>query len=175
MLTLLAHIPVEQRAKKFANAVDRFVASYAEHSEGCWLWAKTVNNRGYGVITVHYKHVLAHRFSHELYIGPIPEGHEVDHLCKSRPCVNPEHLEAVTRQVNVARSDWPAAVHARQTSCKKGHPFDEANTRRLLDGSRKCRTCSRETDRAYYARKRRRTTDRDGALVDPEVYESELP
>lgn len=72
-------------------------------SAGCWEWQGAVMGGGYGAIKVEGRRVPAHRFAYELLVGPIGEGLEIDHLCRNRSCVNPEHLEPVTRSVNVKR------------------------------------------------------------------------
>lgn len=93
------------------------------------------------------KGIRAHRFSYEYYVGPIPEGFEIDHLCKVTRCVRPSHLEAVTPRVNTLRSSGPSALHAVKTHCPQGHPYDEVNTYCTPTGSRQCRECRRAHDR----------------------------
>ncbi len=89
--------------------------------------------------------MLAHRFSYELANGPIPEGLQIDHLCRNRGCVRPDHMEAVTPRVNYLRGDSVPAKNARKTECKRGHPFTFQNTlvveRPGFHPSRQCRTC----------------------------------
>lgn len=115
----------------------------------CWLWtgAKT-GSGGYGVIRLGDTLVRAHRFAYEAMVGPIPDGLVLDHLCRVRACVNPGHLEPVTTQENVLRGEGPAASRAKQTACKYGHPFDEANTRITKLGQRRCRVCHQDHKRA---------------------------
>jgi hypothetical protein len=86
-----------------------------------------------------------HRVAYELLVGPIPEGLELDHLCRNTRCVNPEHLEPVTGRENLMRavSSW-AAKNAAKTHCPQGHPYDEENTKVKRDGGRACRACGRE-------------------------------
>lgn len=121
---------------------------------GCWLWTGRTNGAGYGL----YFHgpkghlVLAHRRAFEALHGPIQD--ELDHLCKMRNCCNPAHLEDVTRRENVLRSNNMGARNARKTHCDRGHPFDEANTFRLGNGGRGCRTCRREYQRDSYRRRK---------------------
>jgi len=75
-------------------------------ASGCWLWSGARNRAGYGVIGINLASKLAHRISYEAFVGPVPEGLELDHLCKTKACVNPAHLEPVTRAENVKRG-WP--------------------------------------------------------------------
>jgi len=124
-----------------APAVTRFVRMFdaGEPSE-CWVW-RGAKVMGYGCLRVDGKVTLAHRFSYELFIGPIPAGLHIDHLCVNPPCVNPTHMEPVTAAENTRR----AAERARPaTHCKRGHPFDEANTHYRTDHrGRVCRACDR--------------------------------
>src|ERR1041384_578825 len=93
-----------------------------EVTPDCWLW-KGWTAKGYGMIKVAGRGVGAHRVSYELFVGPIPDGFEPDHLCKNTMCVRPDHLEPVTHQENVLRGSSPAATHAQQLTCVQGHPF----------------------------------------------------
>lgn len=70
---------------------------------GCWIWQRATSRSGYGNVCVDRTYFRAHRVYYERFKGPIPEGLEIDHLCRNRSCVNPEHLEAVTHRVNVHR------------------------------------------------------------------------
>jgi hypothetical protein len=123
---------------------------------GCWLWTASKTSWGYGQLSGSpetSKTLLAHRLSYEIHKGPIPAGLELDHLCRVRHCVNPDHLEAVTRKVNQLRGNTLAAAAAARTACIHGHPFDEANTYTTKQGKRMCRACRRERMRRYTAAK----------------------
>lgn len=110
---------------------------------GCWRWRSPLTAAGYGQIGVKWKKYYVHRLAYELAVGPIPEGYEIDHLCRVRACMNPEHLEAVTPYENNMRSDSLAARRARMTHCPRGHEFtpDNIYSRPDRKNSRMCRTC----------------------------------
>ena len=137
---------------------ERFWAK-VDKTETCWVWTAYRNPNGYGKFRLggHGKKVLAHRYAYELLVRPIPEGLTLDHLCRVRSCVNPSHLEPVTRGENVLRGEGLAAIHARQTHCAHGHAFDEANTYHepMYPRVRCCRTCHRLRESARYHRLRR--------------------
>lgn len=132
-------------------AEDRFWSRVDRRDNGCWLWTGSAPRPGYGRFWVDGGKVYAHRFAYELLVGPIPEGTEIDHLCRTPLCVNPDHLEAVPHRVNILRSTSPLAARAQQTHCVNGHPFDAANTYVSPNGTRKCRTCGRLRRRRYRA------------------------
>jgi hypothetical protein len=123
----------------------------------CWLWQGGLSPTGYGQIYVSARWVEfigasrvgphgVHRVSHWLGGGVIPEGYEIDHLCRRRHCVNPAHLEAVTPRTNTLRGTSAAALSAQQDHCIHGHPFDEQNS--YWNGiQRVCRECQRLTTR----------------------------
>jgi len=125
----------------------RFWAKVGPHDDpnACWLWLagthKTPGKR-YGVLRVAGKTVDAHVFSYVLQFGLVPEGLELDHLCRNTLCVNPGHLEPVLHRVNVLRGVGKAALEAKQTHCVHGHPFNEENTC-FSKGHRCCRVCAR--------------------------------
>lgn len=114
-------------------------------ANGCWLWTGMLSTSGYGQFG---KRIAAHRFAYEFAVGPIPNGLQLDHLCRVRNCVNPSHLEPVDPWENWRRGESPAAVNRRKTHCKRGHAFDEANTAWALNARGKayrwCRACNRE-------------------------------
>ena len=120
----------------------------------CWNYQGTIG-RGYGKIIIRSgkrkDNYLAHRVVYSALRGEIPEGLELDHLCRNRRCVNPWHLELVTGRVNTLRGDALSAINARKTHCIGGHAFTPENTR-IWGGQRICRTCRREALRRAYAR-----------------------
>lgn len=96
----------------------------------------------------------AHRVAYMLFRGAIPEGKQLDHLCRTRHCVNPDHLEAVTVKENLLRGESWSGVNHRKTHCKQGHEFSVENTAIRSGGGRTCRTCKREEARRIRDRRR---------------------
>ena len=114
---------------------------------GCWIWEGSTAN-GYGRIG----RDGAHRVAYRALAGEVPEGKELDHICRLRACVNPEHLEPVTRRDNLLRGSTIAARNAAATHCPRGHEYSEENTYYRPSGARKCRACQREKEAATRAR-----------------------
>lgn len=110
-----------------------------ERGEGCWEWVAGRTGRGYGAFWIDGKQYLAHRIAYELEVGPIPKGMTLDHLCRNRACVRPDHLEVVSRGENVLRGEGLTAVNARKTHCPRGHEYDL-----ISGGRRRCRTCAHD-------------------------------
>ena len=147
---------------------ERFMEK-VEKTETCWNWtAARMRIRGqlsYGAFTVRRGSVqLAHRFSYELHVGPIPEGLHIDHLCRNVTCVNPAHLEPVT----IAENNRRAPKKGKMTHCRNGHPFDVCG-RVDSRGRNRCRICvndwRRATARAYAPRRKElRETKKQRAL-----------
>jgi hypothetical protein len=116
----------------------------------CWVWRGSIRRDGYG--TVHQskpvrRMVSTHIYAYEVVNGPVPAGLQLDHLCRNPACCRPDHLEAVTPQVNVLRSNSLSAQRARQQFCKNGHEFTPENTRVSKRNQRTCRACDREEHR----------------------------
>lgn len=112
----------------------------------CWLWTGW-KAFGYGSFRHAERGYFAHRLAYELVVGPIPEGLELDHLCRVRACVNPDHLEPVSHRENVRRVPKNQVTH-----CPKGHEHTPQNT--TVPGRKKCRECNRERMRSLRARRR---------------------
>ena len=138
-----------------ADRDERFRARYEVADRGCWEWLGVLNAAGYGRFrTSDGRKVAAHRYSYELHVGLIPNDLTLDHLCRNRRCVNPAHLEIVTRGENTLRSDGVTARNAVATHCPNGHPYDTANTYHRPDGNRGCRICIRERGQRWQERQR---------------------
>ena len=121
--------------------------SKVNKSDDCWLWTAAVDEAGYGRFGVNRESTYAHRYSYELTKGSIPEGLQIDHLCRVRHCVKPDHLETVTQRENILRSPTGfAAVNARKTHCPRGHRYSILDNR----GWRECRVCRNEQARRRY-------------------------
>lgn len=114
----------------------------------CWAWQGAPGDKGYCYFWYKGKKRLAHRFSFELFVHAIPEDLTIDHLCRNRQCIRPDHLEPVTLETNILRGEGPAARNALTTTCWKGHPFDAENTYWYPNGDRGCRACMRAWQKA---------------------------
>jgi hypothetical protein len=123
-------------------------------SSPCWMWQRHIMATGYGQISIGKRRILSHRFSYEAFVGPIPNGLQVDHLCRVRACCNPSHLEPVTQRENLLRGQGIAARCARVTECPQGHRYDTANTRIRPRGGRECRPCDRARSKRWRERKK---------------------
>jgi hypothetical protein len=155
-----AKYTAEERVAVFWSRVDRDgpVPEYAPHLGPCWLWLGSTTHDGYGKVgwreAGQTHQPLAHVWAYRVWVGPIGDGLELDHLCRTRACVRPSHLEPVTKRVNCYRGESFAAENARKRHCINGHPFDEANTSLSEAGVRRCLMCSRAKTARYRARKR---------------------
>jgi hypothetical protein len=121
-----------------------------EPNSGCLLWLGPVNQFGYGRASIKGRKQVAHRAVYEMACGPVPDGLELDHLCRVRCCVNVAHLEPVTKQVNGLRGMAgvkSGAMQRAKTHCPEGHPYSGANLFLRSSGRRECRTCMRARNR----------------------------
>lgn len=141
--------------------------SVRDEATGCLRWTGAHIPQGYGQVVVSGRRgsQRVHRVAHELWIGPIPEGYDVDHVkergCAHRDCIEPSHLEAVTHRENLLRGIGPSAINARKARCKHGHRFSPGNTRIDAKGDRICRTCDRaKRARSHAKRKVQRSARR---------------
>ena len=122
-----------------SEAVERYFWTKVNKTDTCWLWTDSLNNGGYAFFTCGGEHYSAHRYSYELRNGPILDGFTIDHLCRVRHCVNPDHLEVVSQYENTARGEG----HGHETYCPQGHLYSGKNLYITPDGSRQCRICRR--------------------------------
>lgn len=128
---------------KMANStplVVRFTRQVAL-GDGCWEWLGHRNQSGYGRFWLLGRYEVAHRVSYELFVGPIPVGLTLDHRCRNRGCVRPDHLEPATLRENILRGQGVGVRNAAKTHCPQGHPYDATNTHRTAQGRRRCRAC----------------------------------
>ena len=144
---------------------ERFHAYVHKGAEGrdCWIWGGALNSGGYGVFRLSGGSMYrVHRYAYELLVGPIPEGLELDHECRMRPCCNPAHLKPKTQKENTLLGVGFAAKNARKEACPKGHPYDEANTYVTAKGHRQCQVCRQEESVRNAAARTRAYRERRG-------------
>lgn len=126
-----------------------------ERGEGCWLWTASTRSSGYGSFWDGERRVSAHRWAFESVRGPIPEGLVLDHLCRVRLCVRPDHLEPVTNRENLFRGAGITAENVRKMHCPVGHEYTAENTYTDRRGRRTCKACKRLAA-AHHRRSRNR-------------------
>ena len=134
---------------------ERFWAK-VEKTDGCWLWTGAICEDGYGRFHVdghNGRAVLAHRWTYQETHGEIAQGKQIDHLCRRRRCVRPDHLEVVTQAENIARGEGFSARNSRTTHCVHGHPFDPRDTY-VNPHRRYCRECNRQKVARYASEQR---------------------
>jgi hypothetical protein len=149
-------VPYKQRGMPTQPLLPRLMAKIQKSTDpaGCWEWTGArITSSGYGRFAAGRvlggpQTWMAHRVTYTVFVGPIPAGLDLDHLCRNRICVNPKHLEPVTRRVNTLRSPIARpAVNAQKMSCDSEHEFTPENTYVTSNGWRRCRTCHREAMR----------------------------
>lgn len=133
----------------------------------CWLWTGKLGKWGYAKARVFYRTRVVHRVIYEHFNGLVPDGLELDHLCRNRACCNPEHLEPVTGRENKLRGTSFSAVNAKKTHCLRGHPLSGDNLYVSTKGERVCRTCRRAAIKAWHQREA--IKKRESISMFPEV------
>lgn len=121
---------------------------------GCWIWTRHVDYKGYGRIHRKNKENKTHRFFYEEVKGKIPPNMTLDHLCRVRCCINPDHMEVVSSIENVLRGTGITATNKRKDRCVNGHLFTPENTSTREKGRRRCKTCTNITSRKSKAKAR---------------------
>lgn len=148
------------------KALDQQKAEIVE-KEKCWPWGGSTDGNGYGQVMVNGKPYRAHRLMYELVhkgeeLPPKSSGLTIDHICRNRSCINPNHLEIVTNRENVLRGNGLTAINHRKTHCTKGHPLSGANLYLYQKGNtieRSCRECRRVCRRAWKAKQKEKSKD----------------
>lgn len=134
-----------------ARLPERFWSKVVKAENGCWIWTAATHPNGYGKLGFEKRSWYSHRFAYTRLRGPIVQ--TLDHLCRQKACVNPEHLEDVSLKENILRSDSipnAAALRKARTHCLKGHPYTPGSFRvNPADGARICRICARMADRKH--------------------------
>ena len=148
--------PHEERLASVMSRVNK-------QEDGCWLWTSSTEREGYGYIHLSranagekFRHQVVHKFIYEAFRGVVPDGLELDHLCRNRLCVNPDHLEPVTHKENILRGNSPSALAARKTHCHRGHEFTPENTYVYKTG-RVCKLCHSKYMKVWNAENRRKS------------------
>lgn len=136
-----------ERVGPGASVEDRLVL-HTDRSGDCWIWTGHIGDAGYGRIYYDRKLHYTHRLAYECFVGTIPDGLHIDHLCRNRACCNPFHLEAVTPQENVLRGVSPGARNRRSPICLYGHSYAIYGT--IRSGRLVCRHCRNTYMRLYH-------------------------
>lgn len=136
--------------------ISKFTLKYfINQTTGCWEWTAGKSSGGYAMMYLEGKMIYAHRWSYEYYNASIPSKHSIDHLCRVRHCVNPNHLEAVTSKENTRRGDHSnmGLYQKTKTHCPSGHEYSKENTYIKSKKYRVCATCAKEQSKNYYNKK----------------------
>lgn len=135
---------------RYSNPVDRII-NKIEPQGDCWIWKGIISYKGYGLINVNQQKRKAHRYSYTHFINKIPDGMTIDHLCRVRACVNPDHLEVVTLVENIRRG---LIFRQPKKQCNYGHPLIDNNLYINYRGHRSCLKCNRKRSREYMRKRR---------------------
>lgn len=142
------------RTQPFVSDEDYIRRKSVRNKKGCLRWTGKLSYNGYPLLPkVMAKRAGTHmvyRYLYELVVAPIPEGLTLDHLCKTRECVEPTHMEPVTMRENVLRGDTIVRENTKKTMCPQGHPYDTVN----INGDRGCKRCKAEHTRRYRERRK---------------------
>lgn len=141
---------IVRERKPRPSPIERFVVRLEYAAPGCWHWLG-FRHCGYGRFTANGHAGYAHRWAYEYFVGPIPDGYHIDHLCRVHYCVNPDHLRTVPEKVNILAAFGWSGLNARRTHCPKGHEYTPENTY-VHRGQRDCRECNRAYQRARRAK-----------------------
>lgn len=120
--------------------MEKFINAIRVLPNSCWQWQNSLATFGYGKFWIGNTQFMAHRFAWWVFRGAIPKGLQIDHLCRNRGCVNPDHMEPVTIKENVLRGVGTSAINKRKTHCKNGHAYDRISP----SNRRYCSICKRE-------------------------------
>lgn len=154
-MSFFTNLPTNDPARIRIRLVNNIIVN-----NGCWIWQGSKNKGGYGLSFIFENNqsrtIFAHRLSYEVFIGVIPKGLVIDHLCRNRSCINPEHLEPVTVKINTNRGIGSWANRLPRTYCKYGHKLTKLNTRYTSDkpGYKICRICAAKANKEYRLRRK---------------------
>ena len=146
-----ANTEIIPASEDIAKLSSRFWAKVDRRLNGCWTWRAALQRNGYGTFGVGRKMVPAHRVAWALANGSIPFGMNVDHLCRNRSCVRPDHLEAVTSRENSLRGAHPQFTAHRELRCTRGHDLSTDDAYAVMaNGGKRCKECQRMRNKRWY-------------------------